>query len=152
MPTTFAECNENITCYTLIGIFQMLTGGSCELVSKLRKLAHSYDASVLQNFPLETGRIAKRHVKNWCNAHGLPYCMRKIEEENWVSFIIYCLRESLYVTRLTCLFFFGLKLTKALEVTASARALKQVEMVCGQRLLHEGSPWLKLLVMPLWQT
>jgi hypothetical protein len=26
MPTTFAECNENITYYTLIGVFQMLAG------------------------------------------------------------------------------------------------------------------------------
>jgi hypothetical protein len=42
-------------------------------VSELRKLAHSYDASVLQNFQLETGHIAKRLVKNLWNAHGLPY-------------------------------------------------------------------------------
>jgi hypothetical protein len=25
-PTAFVECNENITCYALIGIFQMLVG------------------------------------------------------------------------------------------------------------------------------
>jgi hypothetical protein len=34
-------------------------------MSELRKLAHSNDASVLQNFPVETGCIAKRLVKNW---------------------------------------------------------------------------------------
>jgi hypothetical protein len=152
MPTTFAECNENITCYTLIVIFQMLTGGGCEHVPELRKLAHSYDALVLQIFPLETGCIVKRLVKNWWNAHGLPYCMHNTEEENPVSFIIYCLQVSLYVTRLTCLFFFSLKLTKALEATTPMRALKRVEMVCGLRLLHEGPPWLKLLVMTLRQT
>jgi hypothetical protein len=95
MPTTFMECNENITCYTLIGVFQMLTRGGCEHVSELRKLAHSYDASVLQNFPLETGLTTKRLVKNWWNVHGMSYCMRKIEEENRVSFVIYCLRASL---------------------------------------------------------
>jgi hypothetical protein len=131
MPTTFAECNENITCYALIGIFQMLTGGGCEHVLELRKLAHSYDASVLKNFPLEMGRTTKRLVKNWWNVHGLPYCMHKIEEENRVSFIIYCLRASLYTTRLTCLFFFSLKLTKLLEATALAWALKRAETVCG---------------------
>jgi hypothetical protein len=27
MPTAFAECNENITCYVFIGIFKMLCGG-----------------------------------------------------------------------------------------------------------------------------
>jgi hypothetical protein len=72
MPTPFVEGNENITCYTLIDVFQMLAGGGCEHVSELIKLAHSYDASVLQNFPLETGRREKRLVKNWWNAHGLP--------------------------------------------------------------------------------
>jgi hypothetical protein len=121
-------------------------------VSELRKLAHSYDASVLQNFPLEIGRIVKRLVKSWWNAHGLPYCMRKIEEENQVNFIIYCLRVSLYVTHMTYFFFLCLKLTKALEATAPARTLKRAEAVCGQRLLHEGSPWLKLLVTTLRQT
>jgi hypothetical protein len=30
MPTAFAECNENITCYTLVGVFQMLVGEGCE--------------------------------------------------------------------------------------------------------------------------
>jgi hypothetical protein len=152
MPTSFAECNENITCYTLIGIFQMLAGGVCEHVSELRELDHSDDASILQNFPLETGGTVKRLVKIWWNVHGLLYCMRKIEEENQVSFIIYCLWVSLSMTRLTCLFFFRLKLVKALEVSAPTRALKRVEVVCRQRLLHEGPPWLKLLVMTLRET
>jgi hypothetical protein len=26
MPTTFVECNENITCYVLVDIFKMLVG------------------------------------------------------------------------------------------------------------------------------
>jgi chromosome segregation ATPase len=30
MPTAFVECNENITCYALVGIFQMLAGEGCE--------------------------------------------------------------------------------------------------------------------------
>jgi hypothetical protein len=55
------------------------------------------------------------------------------------------------MTCLTCLFFFSLKLTKALEATALARALKRVETVCGLRLLHEGPLWLKLLVTTLRQ-
>jgi hypothetical protein len=42
MPTTLAECNENITCYTLVGIFQMLAGGGCEHVSELRKPTKSF--------------------------------------------------------------------------------------------------------------
>jgi hypothetical protein len=84
MPTAFAECNKNITCYALIGVFQMLAREGCEHLSELKKLALSYDASVLQDFPVETGQIAKRLMKNWTK-HCLPYCMQKIEEENQAS-------------------------------------------------------------------
>jgi hypothetical protein len=65
MPTAFMECNENVTCYALIGVFPMLLGEGCEHVPELKKLALSDDASVLQDFPVETGRIAKKLVKNW---------------------------------------------------------------------------------------
>jgi hypothetical protein len=51
MPTAFAECNENITCYALIGIIQMLVGEGCEHVLELKKLALSCDASLIQEFP-----------------------------------------------------------------------------------------------------
>jgi hypothetical protein len=76
MPTAFSKCNENVTCYTLIGVFLMLVGEGCEHLSELKKLALSYDALVLQDFPVETGRIAKKLVKKWWTKHGLPYCMR----------------------------------------------------------------------------
>jgi hypothetical protein len=65
MAIAFAECNENITCYALIGIFQMLAGEGCGHLPKLKKLAVSCDASLLQDFPAEADRIAKKLVKNW---------------------------------------------------------------------------------------
>jgi hypothetical protein len=34
-------------------------------VPEVKKLALSRDASVLQNFPVETSRIAKKHLKIW---------------------------------------------------------------------------------------
>jgi hypothetical protein len=146
MPTTSAECNENITCYVLIGVFQMPATEGCEHVPELRKLGHSYDASILHNFPVDTGRIAKRLVKNWWNAHDLPYCMHKIEEENWVSFVIHYFQVTLSADHLTCLLLSSRKLTKALEVTAPTRALKQVETARRQRLLRKGPSWLRWLV------
>jgi hypothetical protein len=54
---------------------------------ELKKLALSSDASLLDDLPEDLGWIAKRLMKNWWTKHGLPYCMQKIEEENWVSFI-----------------------------------------------------------------
>jgi hypothetical protein len=87
MPTAFAECNENITCYTLIDIFMMLVGEGCEHLPELKKFALSYDASLLEDFPEDISRIAKRLVTNWWTKHGLPYCIMKTEEKNWVSFI-----------------------------------------------------------------
>jgi hypothetical protein len=55
MPTTFAECNENITCYALVGVCQMLAREGCEHVPELKKLSLSCDDLVLQDFPVETG-------------------------------------------------------------------------------------------------
>jgi hypothetical protein len=60
MPATFAECNENITCYTLIGIFKMLVGEGCEHLLELKKLALSCDASLLEDFLEDLDRIAKK--------------------------------------------------------------------------------------------
>jgi hypothetical protein len=146
MPTTFTECNENITCYTFIGIFQMLATEGCEHVPELRKLAHSFDASVLHNFLVETGRIVKRLVKNWWNAHDLPYCMRKIKEENQVSFVVHCSQATLSTNYLTCLLLSNLKLMKALEVIAPMRALRWAEVARRWRHLHERLPRLRRLV------
>jgi hypothetical protein len=87
MPTTFAKCNENITCYMLIGIFRMLVGEGCEHLPELKKLDLSCDASLLEDFSEDLGRIAKRLVKNWWTKHSLPFCMQKIEEENRVSVV-----------------------------------------------------------------
>jgi hypothetical protein len=87
----------------------MLAREGCEHLPELKKLAHSCDASILQNFPMETGRIEKRLMKNWWNMHGLPYCMRKIEEENQVSLGIYSLQANLCVPS-DCLFLSSLEL------------------------------------------
>jgi hypothetical protein len=59
MPTAFTECNNNITCLALIGIFKMLVGEGCEHLPELKKLALSYNASLLQDFPKDLGRITK---------------------------------------------------------------------------------------------
>jgi hypothetical protein len=85
MPTAFTECNENISCYTLIGVIQMLAVEGCEHVSELKKLALSCDASLIQEFPADVGQMVRKLVKHWWTNHGLPYCMQKIEEENRVS-------------------------------------------------------------------
>jgi hypothetical protein len=75
---------ENITCYALIGVFQMLVKEGCEHIPELKELTLTCDASILQEFPKDVSEIAKMLVKNWWTKHGLPYCMQKIEEENWV--------------------------------------------------------------------
>jgi hypothetical protein len=66
----------------------MLPGEVCEHLPELKKLALSCDASLLEGVSDDLGQIAKRLVKNLWTKHGLPYCMRKTEEENRVSFTI----------------------------------------------------------------
>jgi hypothetical protein len=74
-PTAFAECNKNITCFTLVGVFKMLMRVECEHLPELKKLALSCDASILHDVSDDIGRIAKTLVKNWWTNHGLPYSM-----------------------------------------------------------------------------
>jgi hypothetical protein len=64
MPTAFTKCYENITCYALIGILQMLAGEGYEHVLELKKLALSCDASLIQEFPTDVGQMARKLVKH----------------------------------------------------------------------------------------
>jgi hypothetical protein len=88
-----AECNENITCFTLVGVLKMLAGVECEHLPELKKLALSCDASILHDVPDDIGRIAKKLMKNWWTNHGLSNLMQKILEENRVSFATKCFDE-----------------------------------------------------------
>jgi hypothetical protein len=152
VPTAFAECNENITCYALVGVFQMLAGQGCEHLPEVKKLAFSCDASVLHDFPVETGQIANKLVKNWWTKHGLPYCMQKIEQENWGSFSIQSLQVNLCVSLSNCLFLTNPRVMEALKVITSLRASKLVEMVPKRRLLCEGTLLLRWLgITPRWR-
>jgi hypothetical protein len=71
LPIAFAECNENITCYALIGVFKMLAGVECEHLLELKKLTLSCNDSLLHDVPDDVGQIAKKLVKNWWVKHGL---------------------------------------------------------------------------------
>jgi hypothetical protein len=85
MPTALAECSENTTCYALIGILWMLAAEGCGHLPRLKELAVSCNASLLQDFPKDLSKIAKRLVTHWWTQKGMPYCMQKIEEENGLS-------------------------------------------------------------------
>jgi hypothetical protein len=71
LPTTFAECNESITCFALVGILRMLLGVECGHLLELKKLA-----SLLHNVPNDLGKIARKLVTHWWTRHGMPYCMQ----------------------------------------------------------------------------
>jgi hypothetical protein len=60
LPTAFAECNENITCFTLVGIFKMLAGVECGHLPELKKSALSCDASLLHDVPDNLGKIVRK--------------------------------------------------------------------------------------------
>jgi hypothetical protein len=95
LPITFSECNENISCFTLIGVIKMLAGVECGHLSELKKPVLSCDDSLLHDVRDDVGQI----VKNWWVKHGLSYCMHNIEEEKQMSFIamIFVLRKCIIV-------------------------------------------------------
>jgi hypothetical protein len=62
LPTTFAESNENITCFAVAGILRILVGVECGHPSELKKLALSCDASLLRDVPDDFGKKAGKLV------------------------------------------------------------------------------------------
>jgi hypothetical protein len=116
----------------------MLAREGCEHLPELKKLVLSCDASVLQDFPMETGQITKKLMKNWWTKHGLLYYMQKIKEENRVSSDKLSLRVNLCMSLSNYLLFTSPKVTKALEVMASMRTSKLLVMAHRRRLLRGG--------------
>jgi hypothetical protein len=115
-------------------------------------MALSCDASVLQDFPAETDRIAKRRMKNWLTKHHLPYCMRRIEEENRVSSGTLSLGVDLHMSLFNCLFLTSPMLMKVSEVVMATRVLRLSVMARRQRFLCEGPPLLgRLWITPRWR-
>jgi hypothetical protein len=55
MPTAFAKCNENITCYALIGVFQILAGEGCE---HLPEQKNWFFPSMLRSFGISSWKLA----------------------------------------------------------------------------------------------
>jgi hypothetical protein len=110
----------------------MLTGEGCEHLSELKKLALSCDPSVLQDFPMEANRIAKRLVKNWWTKHGLPYCMQMIEEENQVSSATLFLRVDWCISLSNCFFLTSPRWMKILEVVMAMGVSTLLVMVRKQ--------------------
>jgi hypothetical protein len=88
LPTTFAESNQNNTCYAVAGILRMLAEVECGHQPELQKLVISCDASLQHDIPEHLGKIARKLVQNCWTNHGLSYCMQWVEELNRVSFIL----------------------------------------------------------------
>jgi hypothetical protein len=82
--------DKTITCYTLVGVFQIFVGHGCKHLHGLKELALCCDASVLQDLPKGIGRISKKLVKNWWTKHGLPFSKneRRNDPENFGARII----------------------------------------------------------------
>jgi hypothetical protein len=38
LPTAFTECNKNITCFVLVGVFKKLAGVECDLLPELKNM------------------------------------------------------------------------------------------------------------------
>jgi hypothetical protein len=116
----------------------MLAGEGCEHLSELKKLDLSCDVSVLWDFLIETGWIAKTFVKNWWTKHGLLYCMQKIEEENRVSSSTLPLGVDLCMSLSNYLLLTSPKLLKISEVVMAMRVSRLQVMARKPRFQCEG--------------
>jgi hypothetical protein len=111
----------------------------------------SCDASLLQDFPAETGRIAKKLVKNWWTKHGLPYCMQNIKEENWVSSATLFLWVDKRISLSNYLILASPRLMKIQEAVMATRVSTLPVMAHKRKFLCEGPLLLRQLGMTLRQ-
>jgi hypothetical protein len=87
LPDTFAEANQNITCFTVAGVLKRLVEIGCKHMPELWKLAGSSNASLLHEIPADIRKIARKVVRRWWTHHWLPYYKQRLKEDNQVSFI-----------------------------------------------------------------
>jgi hypothetical protein len=57
----------------------MLNGEGCQELDRLRDLAASHDAAVLQDVPEDMQKLAGQIVQKWWKPHGLPEALRRLE-------------------------------------------------------------------------
>jgi hypothetical protein len=76
VPDTVWWLNNNFTVLGIKGVLSMLNGKGCQELARLRDMAASDDAAVLEDVPEDMRRLARRIVQKWWNAHGLPEALR----------------------------------------------------------------------------
>jgi hypothetical protein len=71
--------NDNFAVLGIEGVLNMLNGKGCQELTRLRDLAISRDATVLEDAPDDVHRLAGRIVRKWWKLHGLPDALRRLE-------------------------------------------------------------------------
>jgi hypothetical protein len=74
---TVWRLNDNFVILGIEGVLNMLHGEGCQELSRLRDLAASRDAVVLENVPEGIHKLAGRIVQKWWKRHGLPEALHR---------------------------------------------------------------------------
>jgi hypothetical protein len=57
----------------------MLNGEGCRELDRLRCLAASHDATILEDVPEDVHKLVGRIVRRWWKPHSLPEALRRLE-------------------------------------------------------------------------
>jgi hypothetical protein len=71
--------NDNFTALGIEGILNMLNGKESQELGRLRDLAASRDAAVLEDAPEDVHKLAGWIVQRWWKLHGLPKALHQFE-------------------------------------------------------------------------
>jgi hypothetical protein len=80
VPDIVWRLNDNFTVLGIEGVLSMLHGEGFQELGRLRDLAGSSDASVLEEVPEDVRKLARRIVWRWWKPHGLPTTLHRLEE------------------------------------------------------------------------
>jgi hypothetical protein len=74
--------SDNFTVLGIEGVLNMLNSEGCQELYRLRDLAASCDAAVLEDVLEDMHRLAGQIVQRWWKPHGLPEALHRLEADH----------------------------------------------------------------------
>jgi hypothetical protein len=71
VPDTISQLNDNFIVLAIDGILNMLNYECCQELGRLRRLAASSDASIVQDVSDNVQKLAGKIMRRWRKSHGL---------------------------------------------------------------------------------
>jgi hypothetical protein len=85
LPDTIWWLNDSFTILGIEGVLNMINGEGYQELTRLRDLATSRDAAILEDVPDDVHRLAGQIVRKCWKPHGLPEALCRLEASHAVT-------------------------------------------------------------------